>query len=108
MRLHYSLQLVNKDNWGSIYTPKEKTENLTHVNPVDLKNAADYVLLYGVNTVDCFVKIFYDDNRRKGRNHEIQLKNNMFIMFPSTNTYVINNNQNSSLNFIETILYEYI
>jgi hypothetical protein len=34
------------------------------------------------------VRIHYDDNRRKGRSWDIKLKDNMFIMFPSTNMYV--------------------
>jgi len=108
IRLYYSINLNNKDTWSNIYTPNEKTENLMHVDPIDLKNAADFVLLYGVNTVDCFVKIFYDDNRRKGRSWDMQLKDNMFIMFPTTNSYIINNTQKNSLNFVQTILYEYL
>jgi hypothetical protein len=54
------------------------------------------------------VKIYYDDNRRKGRNWDIELTDNMFIMFPSTNTYFISNDKKESLNFIQTITYEYI
>ena len=34
--------------------------------------------------------------------------NNKFIMFPSTNMYYIINHQKDSLNFIQTITYEFI
>jgi hypothetical protein len=54
------------------------------------------------------VRVHYEDNRRKGRSWDIELKNNMFIMFPSTNMYFLTNNQKDSLNFVQTILYEYI
>jgi hypothetical protein len=54
------------------------------------------------------VTIYYDDNRRKGRSWNIELKHNMFIMFPSTNMYFISNKQKDSLNFIQTITYEYL
>ena len=57
---------------------------------------------------NCMVRIHYEDNRRKGRSWDIELKNNMFIMFPSTNMYYITNNQKDSLNFVQTITYEYI
>jgi len=107
-RVKHQLNLVNKDSWGSIYIPNEKTESLTHIDPVDLRDSPDFTLLYGINTKDCMVKIFYDDNRRKGRSWDMELKNNMFIMFPSTNMYCINNKQKDSLNFIQTITYEYI
>ncbi len=107
-RVKHKLNLVNKDSWGSIYIPNEKTESLTHIDPVNLRGSPDFTLLYGINTKDCMVKIFYDDNRRKGRSWDMELKNNMFIMFPSTNMYCINNKQKDSLNFIQTITYEYV
>ena len=81
---------------------------MLNINPVDLRNTPDYILLYGVKVEKCMVKIHYDDNRRKGRSWDIELKNNMFIMFPSTNMYYIINNQKDSLNFIQTITYEFI
>jgi hypothetical protein len=108
INLNYDIKLVNKDTWGNAYIPNEVTEPLLNVDPVDLRNSPDYICLYGINTVDCTVKIYYDDNRRKGRNWEIKLKDNMFIMFPSTNLYFISNKQKDSLNFIQTITYEYI
>tara|TARA_R110000803_G_scaffold32117_3_gene71099 strand:- start:134 stop:637 length:504 start_codon:yes stop_codon:yes gene_type:complete len=107
VNLNYSINLINKKSWGNIYIPSEKTEPILNVDPVDLKNSPDYTCLYGINTVDCAVKIFYDDNRRKGRSWDIELKDNMFIMFPSTNMYYINNRQKDSLNFVQTITYDY-
>ena len=108
INLNYKIKLVNKNTWGNAYIPNEVTEPLLNVDPVDLRNSPDYTCLYGINTVDCTVKIYYDDNRRKGRNWEIELKDNMFIMFPSTNLYFISNKQKDSLNFIQTITYEYV
>ena len=106
--LNYKLRLLTKNAWTNCYTRNEHTEPLLNINPVDLKNSPDYTLLYGINTLDCNVRIYYDDNRRKGRSWDIELKNNMFIMFPSSNIYYITNNQKDSLNFIQTITYEFI
>ena len=108
INLNYDISLVNKDTWGNAYIPNEITEPLLNVDPVDLKNSPDYTCLYGINTIDCMVTIYYDDNRRKGRSWNIELKHNMFIMFPSTNMYFISNKQKGSLNFIQTITYEYL
>ena len=108
VRLNYDIKLVNKNTWGNIYIPNEKTEPLLNTDPVDLRNSPDYTCLYGVNTSDCMVRIYYDDNRRKGRSWDIELKSNMFILFPSTNMYYINNTQKGSLNFVQTITYEFI
>ena len=106
--LEYNINLVNKSTWGNIYKPNETTISLLNIDPVDLRNSPDYTLLYGVKVKDCMVRIHYEDNRRKGRSWDIELKNNMFIMFPSTNTYYLTNNQKDSLNFVQTITYEYI
>ena len=108
IRLEYNINLINKSTWGNIYKPNETTIPLLNIDPVDLQNSPDFTLLYGVKVKDCNVRINFDDNRRKGRSWDIKLKNNMFIMFPSTNMYYITNNQKDSLNFVQTITYEYI
>ena len=106
--VEYNINLVNKSTWGNIYKPNETTIPLLNIDPVDLRNSPDFTMLYGVKVKDCNIKIYYDDNRRKGRSWDIELKNNMFIMFPSTNMYYLTNNQKDSLNFVQTITYEYI
>ena len=108
INLKHKIKLVNKKTWGNIYYPLETTPPLINVNALDLQNSADYTLLYGLNVDDCIITIKYDDNRRKDNNWVIELKNNMFIMFPTTNMYYITNNQKDSLNFIQTITYEFI
>ena len=106
--LEHNINLVNKSTWGNIYKPNETTIPLLNIDPVDLRNSPDFTMLYGVKVKDCFVRIHFEDNRRKGRSWDIELKNNMFIMFPSINMYYITNTQKDSLNFIQTITYERI
>ena len=108
INLNYNFTLVNKQVWGNMYKPQETTIPLLNIDPVDLRNSPDYTLLYGVNVKNCMVRIHYEDNRRKGRSWDIELTNNKFIMFPSTCMYYLTNNQKDSLNFIQTITYEYI
>ena len=108
INVEYGFQLVNKKMWGNVYKPKEISIPLLNIDPVDLRNSPDYTLLYGVNVKDCSVRIHYDDNRRKGRSWDMPLKNNQFIMFPSMQMYYLTNNQKDSLNFVQTIMYEYI
>jgi len=106
MRLKHNLILINRKMYGSIYIPNENDSPPTSVNPMDLTNSPDFTLLYGVNTVDCLVKIYYDNNRIKNLCEEVDLKQNLFVMFPSTCSYHIINNQKNNLNFIQTITYE--
>ena len=83
-----------------MYKPEEVSIPLRNVDPLDLKNAPDFTMLYGVSVKDCFVRIFYDDNRRAGRSWDIPLTNNRYLIFPSTNIYCISNKQKNSLNFL--------
>tara|TARA_R110000796_G_scaffold138465_3_gene254557 strand:- start:2218 stop:2766 length:549 start_codon:yes stop_codon:yes gene_type:complete len=106
MNLKYNLKLRQKLSWGNFYKASTSTPPLLEVDLMNLNNSADFVLLYGVKVKDCLVKIFYEDNRRKAESWDIELINNMFIMFPSTNRYYIANNSNDSLNFVQTITYE--
>ena len=108
VNLEYGFTLINKETWGNMYKPQETTTPLLHIDPVDLRNSPDYTFLYGVNVKNCSVRIHYDQNRRAGRSWDITLTNNKFIMFPSTCMYYLTNNQKDSLNFVQTITYEYI
>ena len=108
INLEYGFTIINKETWGNVYKPKEISIPLLNIDPVDLRNSPDYIMLYGVNVKDCSVKIHYDDNRRAGRSWDIPLTNNQFIMFPSMQMYYITNNQQDSLNSILTITNEFI
>ena len=108
IKVEHGFTLVNKETWGNVYKPKEISIPLLNIDPVDLRNSPDYIMLYGVNVKDCSVRIHYDDNRRAGRSWDIPLKNNQFIMFPSMQMYYITNNQKDSLNFILTITHEFV
>ena len=107
INLEYGFSLVNKKTWGNVYKPQEISVPLLNIDPVDLRNAPDYTLLYGVNVKDCSVRIHYDANRRAGRSWDMPLTNNKFIMFPSTQMYYITNTPKDSLNFILTITHEF-
>ena len=110
INLKYNFTLVHKKTIGNIYYPNQYSPSLLQIDPVDLRNSPDYVMLYGVNVGknSCKVFIEYDDNRRKGRSWEIPLNDNDFVMFPSTQRYHITANTSEQLNFILTTTYEFI
>ena len=108
--LDYGFTLVPKKTIGNIYATRQHSHSLLQLDPVDLRNSPDYVMLYGVHIGknSCKVFIEYDDNRRKGRSWEIPLNNNDFVMFPSTQRYHITTNTSEQLNFILTATYVYM
>ena len=108
INVEYGFSLINKLTTGLMFKPNESNLPECENNKVDLRNSPDYVMLYGVDLKDSFVRIYYDDNRRAGRSWDIKLTNNKFIMFPSTLIYHISNNQKEKLNFILKTTYEFI
>jgi hypothetical protein len=108
IQLEYGFSLVNKLTTGFMFKPNESNVPNSENDKVDLRNSPDYVMLYGVDTENCNVRIYYDDNRRAGRSWDIPLENNKFIIFPSTLIYHISNNQKDKLNFVLKTTYEYI
>ena len=107
VQLKFSYNITHKKTWGNVYKPFERTFSFLDCDPVDYKHSPDFTCLYGVKVDKCFIRIHYDDNRRKNKSWDIELKDNMFIMFPSTNMYTISNYQDNSLNYVQTITYEY-
>ena len=105
--LKYGLVLRNKDTWGNIYYPGERSQPYLQIDYNNLKNSPDFVFLYGakIEKNSCFVRIYYDDNKRKGLWWDIPINDNSYVMFPATQTYFISQNKSSKLNFIQTITY---
>ena len=114
MRDHFKIDhrhtLITKDIHANVMHPNEKSWIRHQVDPVDLRNSADYTFIYGVDikkgSSECIIE--YDDNRRKNRTWHIPIENNKFIMFPATNRYSFSPNSSDGLNIILTITYEYI
>jgi len=107
MRVEYKTDLQSKNYYGSFYERNQISEPQFHLDFSSLKDSPDFVCLYGVeiDSDSCNIIINYDDNRRKNLRHEIKLKTNEFIIFPSSMSYYIKNEHNSYLNFIQSILY---
>ena len=104
----HGFHLINKDTYGYMFKSNESNLPDSEVNKVDLRNSPDYVMLYGVDVENCYVRIYYDNNRRAGRSQDLKLENNKFVIFPSTLIYAISNKQVNKLNFILKTTYEYI
>jgi len=109
-RVEYGRTLIPKNMHGKVLNPKEQSVLMHSVDPVDLRNSPDYTLIYGLDiepdSCECIIE--YDNNRRKNRTWHLPIKNNEFIMFPATQLYHIENNNNRYLNYIQTILFKWV
>jgi len=106
----YGKTLITTKEWGNVYSPYQSSISRNQVDLSDLRNSPDYTCLYGVDvtTDSCELVIEYDDNRRKNRTWHIPLKDNQFIIFPSTQRYFISQNKSKQMNIFLTLTYEYI
>ena len=106
----YNKGLLHKAQWGNIYKHNQQSFLRTTVEPLDLRNSPDYTFVYAVDIGQdsCDIIIEYNDNRRADRTWNVSMKNNHFIMFPSTQKYFITPNQSKQLNIFLTISYEFI
>tara|TARA_R110002020_G_scaffold103264_2_gene241840 strand:- start:847 stop:1389 length:543 start_codon:yes stop_codon:yes gene_type:complete len=109
-RVDYDKTLIPHKEWGNIYNRYESSYTRHQVDPISLKEAPDYTCLYVLDIAkdSCELVIEYDDNRRKNRTWHIPLKDNQFIIFPSTQRYFISQNKSKQMNIFLTMTYEYI
>ena len=105
----YNKGLIPQLDWGNVYEPKEQSFLRNTINSLNLKHSPDYTFIYGVDVGQdsCDIVIEYDDNRRANRTWHIPMKNNFFVMFPSTQKYFITPNQSKQLNIFLTSTYEF-
>jgi hypothetical protein len=106
----YNRSLIPKSYLGNVYGPNQKSFPKYHINPLDLNNSADYTFIYGLDIAQnsCDLVIKYNDNRRVDQTWNIPMKNNFFVMFPSTQKYFFSPNQSEQLNTFLITTYEYV
>ena len=106
-RVDYEKTLISKKEWGNVYIPQESSIARHQVDLMDLKNSPDYTCIYGLDVAkdSCELVIEYDDNRIKNRTWHIPLRDNQFIIFPSTQRYFISQNKSKQMNVFLTMAY---
>ena len=102
--------LIFQKTWGNVYNRHESSYTRHQLQPMILNDTPDYICLYGVDVAkdSCELVIEYDDNRRKNRTWHINLEDNQFIIFPSTQRYFISQNKSKQMNIFLTMTYTYI
>ena len=108
--VEHKLGLAPKQSFGNFFERNERSQPMIAADKADLLNAADYVFLYGVETdpESCEVFIYYDNKRLANQLYKHKLETNEFVMFPATQLYHIENNNNRYLNYIQTILFKWV
>jgi len=86
--------------WEKVYEELQEIKLAQQENNKDLLEEEIGDAIFALVNLARFLGLPAEDAHRK--------TNNKFIMFPSTQMYYITNHQKDSLNFIQTITYEFI
>jgi hypothetical protein len=108
--LKHKRNLILKKSFGNILNINEQSFSRSLVDPLDLKNSPDFVMVYGVDVQpnSSTVVIEYDDNRRANRTWHVPIENNKFVIFTSNQKFFISQNISQEQNIFLTTTFDYI
>jgi len=109
-RLKYGINIVNNFNFGSIFHEKESSITKNLVNEQDLSSSPDYTCIYGIELEKKSQQLIigYPNKRLKENFFSIELKNNEYIIFPSTLKYFFTRNTSNQTNTFLNIAYNIV
>lgn len=108
--LKHKQSVNNLFHFGSVFKQKESSITKNLINEHNLENSPDYTCIYGIeveNNSQTLV-IEYPNKRLKERFFQITLKNNEYIIFPSTLKYFFTRNISEKTNTYLTVAYNLI
>lgn len=109
-RLKHEVNIINSFNFGSIFNEKESSITKNLVNEHDLSSSPDYTCIYGIELEKQSQQLIieYPNKRLKENFFSTELKNNEFIIFPSTLKYFFTRNISNQTNTYLTIAYNIV
>ena len=109
-KLKHEISIVNSFNFGSIFNEKESSIVKNLVNEQDLSSSPDYTCIYGIEIEKQSQQLIiqYPNKRLKENFFSIELKNNEYIIFPSTLKYFFTRNTSNQTNTFLTIAYNIV
>tara|TARA_R110000803_G_scaffold48481_1_gene100714 strand:- start:814 stop:1368 length:555 start_codon:yes stop_codon:yes gene_type:complete len=108
--LKYGITISNDFNFGSIFNEKESSITKNLVNEHNLSSSSDYTCIYGIEVERYSQQLIieYPNKRLKENFLPIELKNNEYIIFPSTLKYFFTQNNSNQINNFLTIAYNIV
>lgn len=105
--LKHDVQLVNQFNFGSIFEEKENSITKNLIDKYRLDNSPDYTCIYGIDVEKNSQQLIleYSDKRLVQQFLKLELKNNEYVIFPSTLNYFFNKNTSNKINTYLTTAY---
>ena len=104
--VYHKLLTEPRLSFGNVFEPKQQSFFRSMVDPTNIKESPDYVMIYGVD-VDKNASVVLEIKDRRGVNRlsVYPISNNHFIMFPAYLRFFINENQSFQTNIFLTTTY---
>jgi|TARA_R100001530_G_scaffold69912_1_gene49548 hypothetical protein len=106
-KIKAGLVLEPKDYYVNILEHLEQSYSRNNLNLNHLLDSSNYTMIYCVDVTEksSSIVIEYDDHLRINKLHQVPIKNNKFIIMPSTLRYFISENLSEDPNIFINITY---
>jgi hypothetical protein len=109
-KLNHNKPLCDHSIYGHMFFSGEQSFLRNQIDENDLNNSPYYTLIYSLDVDEnsCELIIEYDNNKIKNNTWHLPLINNNYILFPSTQKYMISKNTSDQINTFLTINYSIV
>ena len=105
LRVYYDLGLEPRLSFGNIFDPKQQSFFRNMIDPTNIKDSPDFVMIYGVDVKEASVVLETQNKRGVNELSSYPIENNKFIVFPSYLKFFINENSSFNTNIFLTTTY---
>jgi hypothetical protein len=106
IKFEHKLILEPRLSFGNVFEPKQQSFFRNMIDPVNVKEAPDYIMIYGIDVdKDASVVIETKDKRGIEQLSVFNIINNNFLLFPSYLRFFINENNSHQTNVFLTTTY---
>ena len=105
-RAYHEMGIEPRLSFGNVYEPKQQSFFRNMIDPVNIKESPDYIMIYGVD-VDKNTSVVLESKDKRGVNQlsVYPIINNHYVMFPAYLKFFINENDSFQTNVLLSTTY---
>tara|TARA_R100001163_G_C5058082_1_gene194641 strand:- start:1355 stop:1903 length:549 start_codon:yes stop_codon:yes gene_type:complete len=106
LNVYHQIGIEPRLSFGNVFDPKQQSFFRNMIDPVNIKESPDYVMIYGVD-VDKNASVVIENKDKRGIDQlsVYPIANNHFVIFPAYLRFFMNENDSSQTNIFLTTTY---
>tara|TARA_R100001086_G_scaffold79077_1_gene38446 strand:+ start:1610 stop:2158 length:549 start_codon:yes stop_codon:yes gene_type:complete len=106
LNVYHQIGVESRLSFGNVFDPKQQSFFRNMIDPVNIKESPDYVMIYGVD-VDKNASVVIETKDKRGIDQlsVYPIANNHFVLFPAYLRFFMNENDSSQTNIFLTTTY---